>query len=342
MPDLFERVRNLWDDHQERDKQAAVEQATEQIRDAVLGSALQLKQDWQRELIAFHDPNAFEGISADYRKRMEGLNTALGHISDVNPAITAKLDPIEFQKAVYAETSKALEPQVEVLHPPEYGQFLEQHRVASERAAVIIGYEKYPEEMHERIDNMLDWKRSELKDKGMDPIAAYDVAAHEVKARLESSFEAMHSTEHRYAFTAGYLDPAAYPVSEHQQISASVDSRRQELLANGMNPEASWEVASNEVRAQLEQSRSASSVTPAQALSKKGIITEVRDLHSQFEQLSEEYNNAPTAQRPHIREQMEPLVSREHELREEYTVRADQGPRQEMVPAQDVGIAFSA
>ena len=81
------------------------------------------------------------------------------------------------------------------------------------------------------------------------------------------------------------------------------------------------------------------SVRPANQLNNQEIVNEVRELHSQFRELAEQYTNASPVQRPEIREQMEPLVNRENELRQEYTGRASQEMKQDRVP--ELQIEFS-
>jgi hypothetical protein len=63
---------------------------------------------------------------------------------------------------------------------------------------------------------------------------------------------------------------------------------------------------------------------PVGQLSNQEIVGEARELHARFERLSEQYNEASAGQRPEIRDEMQPLVNRERELRQEYTGRTIQ------------------
>jgi len=63
---------------------------------------------------------------------------------------------------------------------------------------------------------------------------------------------------------------------------------------------------------------------PIAQLTDQQIVTEAREIHARFAQLSEQYNEAPADQRPEIRQEMEPLVNRERVLRQEYTGRTTQ------------------
>jgi hypothetical protein len=73
---------------------------------------------------------------------------------------------------------------------------------------------------------------------------------------------------------------------------------------------------------------------PAGQLSNQEIVAEARELHSHFKQLSEQYSQAPAAQRARLREEMEPLVDRERALRQEYTGRTTQELAVDRAPAE--------
>ena len=76
---------------------------------------------------------------------------------------------------------------------------------------------------------------------------------------------------------------------------------------------------------------------PAGQLSNQEIVAEARELHSHFQQLSEQYGQASVDQRPQLREEMEPLVDRERALREEYTGRATQELSIDRTPDLQIG-----
>jgi hypothetical protein len=73
---------------------------------------------------------------------------------------------------------------------------------------------------------------------------------------------------------------------------------------------------------------------PTNQLTNREIVAEARELHSHFKELSQQYDQAPTPQRAHLREEMEPLVNRERDLRQEYTGRATQELGLDRVPEQ--------
>ena len=82
---------------------------------------------------------------------------------------------------------------------------------------------------------------------------------------------------------------------------------------------------------------------PPAEMTKAEIVTEAREIHAHFAQLMERFEQTPPgAQREEIREEMKPLVTRENELREEYTGRAkaEMSPAelsQDRVPQQSIG-----
>jgi len=71
---------------------------------------------------------------------------------------------------------------------------------------------------------------------------------------------------------------------------------------------------------------------PAGQLSDKKIVTESRDLHARYEVLLEQYRTAPANQRPEIRQEIEPLVAREQEIRQEAQGRMAAQVSQDRVP----------
>ena len=77
---------------------------------------------------------------------------------------------------------------------------------------------------------------------------------------------------------------------------------------------------------------------PAQ-LTNQDIVSETHSLHAHFRQLAERYEQAPASQRAEIREEMQPLVNRERELREEYAGRVNPELIQDRVPEQDMGFS---
>jgi hypothetical protein len=71
-------------------------------------------------------------------------------------------------------------------------------------------------------------------------------------------------------------------------------------------------------------------------LTKPEILTEAREIHAYFTQLLDRFEQAAGPERAQLREEMKPLVTRENELREEYTerVQAEMSPSQ---LSQEVG-----
>ncbi len=209
MADLLERIRHVWDDHQERDKEIAVRQEGEKFRDQILSHALELKGEWSKR----YTEQGYEEIHDHYHGRLEGLNLALKQLHAVAPHVDAQLDVREFQHQVNVAAAQRPAPDYETAW-------------AQVRA-----------EPHE--------------------------AGREVEAKLRPPFD----------------------------------------------------------------------------LSNEEIVAEARDLHSCFKGLSEQYKTRPIAERLEIREQMEPLVNRERELRQEYTGRVSQEISKDRVPELQVELS---
>ena len=64
------------------------------------------------------------------------------------------------------------------------------------------------------------------------------------------------------------------------------------------------------------------------------IVAEAREIHATFKQLSDRFEQAPVDQRAEIREEMEPLVHREQELRQEAAGRLKPEWSRDRVPEQ--------
>ena len=102
MANLLERVQNVFDNHQDRERQQAqqegYQQALYQTRDALIGSALTLKEDWSNEL-ARNRSESHAGIHARYEARVQGLNDAFAVLRQGEPGITTQLNPDEFRES---------------------------------------------------------------------------------------------------------------------------------------------------------------------------------------------------------------------------------------------------
>jgi hypothetical protein len=85
--------------------------------------------------------------------------------------------------------------------------------------------------------------------------------------------------------------------------------------------------------------RTVQNLKPVAQLTNQEIVAETRELHAQFRQLAERYEQAPGSQRAELREEMQPLVNREQELRQEYTGRVNPELSQDRVPEQQIGFS---
>jgi hypothetical protein len=79
---------------------------------------------------------------------------------------------------------------------------------------------------------------------------------------------------------------------------------------------------------------------PAPEMTNKEIVLEARELHSQFHQLAQRFEQAPANQKAEIREEMTPLVNRENELRQEFTGRLNPEIKQDRVPEPQISYGY--
>jgi hypothetical protein len=81
MADLLDRIRNVYDDHQDRERQQARQEgylaAVHETRDALLSSALATQHQWREEVQTAGPTSSHEAIHAKYEARLQGLNDAL-------------------------------------------------------------------------------------------------------------------------------------------------------------------------------------------------------------------------------------------------------------------------
>ena len=82
--------------------------------------------------------------------------------------------------------------------------------------------------------------------------------------------------------------------------------------------------------------RSVQDLKPAAQMSSQEIVAEVRGAHEQFQKLSEEFATASVDRRAELRQEMQPLVNRERELRQEFTGRLSPELTQDRVPEQQI------
>jgi hypothetical protein len=102
MASLLERVQNVFDNHQDREREQArqegYQQALYQARDVLLGSALQLKNEWTSELSRTPSQSQ-QQVHARYEARIQGLNDAFAALRQSEPGITTQVNPDEFREA---------------------------------------------------------------------------------------------------------------------------------------------------------------------------------------------------------------------------------------------------
>jgi hypothetical protein len=104
MADLLDRIRNVYDDHQDRERQQARREgylaAVYETRDALLSSALATQQQWREEVQAAGPNSNHEAIHAKYAARLQGLNDAFAALRQGDPVITTQIDVEQFKQNV--------------------------------------------------------------------------------------------------------------------------------------------------------------------------------------------------------------------------------------------------
>ncbi len=104
MAELLDRIRNVYDDHQDRERQQARQEgyrtALHATRDALLSSALAAQQQWREEVQAAGPTRNHEAIHAKYAARLQGLNDAFATLRQGDPGITTQIDVEQFKQIV--------------------------------------------------------------------------------------------------------------------------------------------------------------------------------------------------------------------------------------------------
>jgi hypothetical protein len=101
MANFWERVQNLFDDHQDRERQRVREgheRALYETRDALLVSALAIKNEWENQL-ARDGGRLRSATDAKYAAQLEGLNVAFAALRQMEPRITTQLHIDQFRDA---------------------------------------------------------------------------------------------------------------------------------------------------------------------------------------------------------------------------------------------------
>jgi hypothetical protein len=109
MGTLLERIQNVFDDRQDRvreqsiagERSEAYSRALQDIRDALLASALVAHQDWRQQL-AGSEPGQRDQVNARYEARFQGLNDALAALRQGDPGITTQLNVEQFREKAQA------------------------------------------------------------------------------------------------------------------------------------------------------------------------------------------------------------------------------------------------
>lgn len=142
MARLLDRVRNLFDDHQEARLGTVRQQTAEQVRDQLLGQALLLKQSWTDELTRSLTDGDRASISTNFRARLETINVALDAVRQIHPAIGARIDVDHFQGLAARPSSefKGGQPDREYENSREYVEFVRARSSEEKRTEMLAEF----------------------------------------------------------------------------------------------------------------------------------------------------------------------------------------------------------
>ena len=102
MANLLDRIRNLYDDHQDRERQQTRQEgylaALRDTRDELLSSALAIQHQWRQEVQVAGPNTSREAIHAKYAARLQGLNDAFAALRQGDPGITTQIDVEQFKQ----------------------------------------------------------------------------------------------------------------------------------------------------------------------------------------------------------------------------------------------------
>ena len=141
------------------------------------------------------------------------------------------------------------------------------------------------------------------------------------------------------------------PASHDDYDIYVADRRAAQLTRNHalQNPGLSWsqlldkhekEAKQQEYKG-MEQEQSQQRKKPASEMANAEIVKEIHESHTQFRDLTVRYESSGTPeQKKEIRQQMQPIVDRERELREEYTGRSNPEVTRDRVPSTNVGVSY--
>ena len=91
----------------------------------------------------------------------------------------------------------------------------------------------------------------------------------------------------------------------------------------------------------MEQEQNQQQKKPASEMANADIVKEIHESHTQFRDLTLRYETSGTPeQKKEIRQQMQPIVDRERELREEYSGRSNPELTRDRVPSTSGGLSY--
>jgi hypothetical protein len=159
MASFWERVQNALDDNQRREREAqerlrarreGYERALYEVRDALLVSALAVKNEWQTQLARDGD-RIRSGTDARFVAQLEGLNAAFTVVRQLEPRITTQLHIDQFREAVISGAERLRQSESKISHNVVASNGYALNRLEVDQSEYKRGYG----EMRERLDRSL-------------------------------------------------------------------------------------------------------------------------------------------------------------------------------------------
>lgn len=179
------------------------------------------------------------------------------------------------------------------------------------------------------VDGKPEYPRSELSASAVNTIASF---AHEEHERRLSQHAP--TTQERINEMAKEARIAA--TAEGLKHAETVAGRTTYLEAF----QEAYGAGTDRAEMQWRESLRQRDMKPVLELTNKEIVSEARQLHTHFQQLTEKYEQAPVSQKAEIRELMVPVVNREQELRQEYLGRSAPEIKQDQAPVRQVSYGY--
>ncbi|MFZ0591900.1 MAG: hypothetical protein WAM39_15655 [Bryobacteraceae bacterium] len=159
MASFWERVQNALEDNEKRDRREleriqarreGYERALYEVRDALLVSALAVKNEWQSQLARDGD-RIRSGTDARFVAQFEGLNAAFAVLRQMEPRITTQIHIDQFRQAAISGAECLRQAEAKISHNVTASNGYATNHLGVNQSEYKRGYD----EMRERLDRNL-------------------------------------------------------------------------------------------------------------------------------------------------------------------------------------------